>query len=268
MARRKDEDINDYESRVKEMEKQRKLELREAKAEGRKYVPGMSFAQMNAQDNAEKRAMQDSEAQWRYRTLGGMMSQSERRRAEMLAMGVSDRERFVADNAYRNEELETRKTEARYKKEGMIGQGATAAEHNAGATKYKADKDLEMGKYKVDRDAEIAAAKNKTDIEIAGINAGAQVDVQTEKNKGTGIAGEWAVKTEQERAKTEAAKAAAQERVYQKRYGERSATTDNAKIAAIVAQLQKNPKLRKLSEAELRRMAENRYYGKQQGGGE
>ena len=265
MARRTDETIGDYEARVKEMEKMRDLELREAKAEGRKYVPGMSFAQMNAQDNAEKRAMQDSEAQWRYRTLGGMMSQSERRRAEMLAMGVSDRERFVADNAYRNEELETRKTEARYKKEGMIGQGATAAEHNAEATKYKADKDLEMGKYKVDRDAEIAAAKNASNERIAGINADAQVDVQTEKNKGTGIAGEWAVKTEQERAKTEAAKAAAQERVYQNRYGERSGAAANAKIATMAAQLAKNPKYRKYTPEQLRELAE-RMYSQGQGG--
>lgn len=214
---------------------------------------------------------QYNDLEWKYRTLGGMMSQGERQRARELMAAYNqptDMQRFVADNAFRNNELKTREREAELRALGMKDQGATAAQFNSEAVKDKAEKDLELGKYDADRKVEIAAAQNASNEKVANINAGAQVDVQTEKNKGTGIAGEWAVKTEQERAKTEAEKAAAQERVYQKRYGERRETIDNAKIAAIVAQLQKNPKLRKHSEDELRRMAEKRYYGKQQGGGE
>ena len=214
---------------------------------------------------------QYDDLEWKYRTLGGMMSQSERQRTRELLAAYNqptDMQRFVADNAFRNNELKTREREAELRAQGMKDQGATAAQFNSGAVKDKAEKDLELGKYDADRKVEIAAAQNASNEKVANINAGAQVDVQTEKNKGTGIAGEWAVKTEQERAKTEAAKAAAQERVYQNRSGERSAAADNAKIAAIVAQLKKDPKFRKASEAELRRMAEARYYGKQQGGGE
>ena len=265
MARSKDETIYDYEARVEEMEKMRDLELREARAQGRKYAPGMSFAQMNAQDNAEKRSKLDSEAQWRYRTLGGMMSQGERRRAEMLAMGVSDRERFIADNAFRDSELKTRETEARYKAEGMRDQGAKAAEHNKDATIRKAEIDAATTEKQFASQKEIAAAQNASNEKVAGINANAQVNVQTEKNKGTGIAGDWAVKTEQERAKTEAAKAAAQERVYQNRYGERSATTDNAKIANIATQLSKNKKYRKYTPEQLRELAERMYRQGQSG---
>lgn len=214
---------------------------------------------------------QYNDLEWKYRTLGGMMSPGERQRTRELMAAYNqptDMQRFVADNAFRNNELKTRVREAELKALGMKDQGATAAQFNSEAVKDKAEKDLEMGKYDADRKVEIAAAQNASNEKVANINAGAQVDVQTEKNKGTGIAGEWAVKTEQERAKTEAKKAAAQERVYKNRYGERRETIDKAKMAAIVAQLQKNPKLRKLSEDELRRMAENRYYGKQQGGGE
>ena len=266
------DDVYDGEKEVEYAERQRAAELKMARLGH--YAPGMSFAESNALDNAVKRenlpAERYSDLEWKYRVLGGAMSPGERQRTQELMAAYNrptERQRFVADNEYRNKELQTRETEARYKKEGMIGQGATAAEHNAKAVKHKADRDMELGKYKADRDAEIAG-QNASNERVAGINADAQVDVQAEKNKGTATAGEWAVRTEQQRAKTEAAKAAAQERVYQNRYGERSATTDNAKIAAIVAQLQKNPKFRKLSEAELRRMAENRYYGREQGGGE
>ena len=211
---------------------------------------------------------QYNDLEWKYRTLGGMMSPGERQRTRELMAAYNqptEMQRFVADNAYRNSELETREREAELKALGMKEQGSSAAKANAAAVLHKSDNDLELGKYDVDRKVEIAAAQNKSNEKVADINAGAQVDVQTEKNKGTGIAGEWAVKTEQERAKTEAAKAAAQERVYQNRYGERSATTDNAKIANIATQLSKNKKYRKYSPEQLRDLAERMYRQGQSG---
>ena len=211
---------------------------------------------------------QYDDLEWKYRKLGGMMSQGERQRTRELMAAYNrptDMQRFVADNAYRNSELKTREREAEFKALGMKVQGADAAENNATATAYKADKDAEAEKYKADRQKEIEAARNASNESVANINAEAQVNVQAEKNKGTGIAGEWAVKTEQERAKTEAAKAAAQERVYQNRYGERSATTDNAKIANIATQLSRNKKYRKYTPEQLRELAERMYRQGQSG---
>ena len=211
---------------------------------------------------------QYNDLEWKYRVLGGAMSPGERQRTQELMAAYNrptDMQRFVADNAYRNNELKTREREAEFKALGMKDQGATAAQFNSEAVKDKAEKDLELGKYDADRKVEIAAAQNASNEKVANINAGAQVDVQTEKNKGTGIAGEWAVKTEQERAKTEAAKAAAQERVYQNRYGERSGAAANAKIATMAAQLAKNPKYRKYTPEQLRELAE-RMYSQGQGG--
>ena len=269
MARSKDETIYDYEARVEEMEKMRELELREAKAQGRKYRPGMSMYEMNKQDIEEQRAdLERRKGTWEqsiYRNFVGAMNPTQRKAAYERAYGVSDRDRFVADNTFRESELKTREREAELKARGMEYQGARAAEFNAEAVKHKADKDLEMGKYNVDRQKEIEAARNATNENIADINAEAQVDVQKEKNKGTGIAGEWSVKTEQERAKTEAAKAAAQERVYQNRYGERRATTDNEKIANIATQLSKNKKYRKYTPEQLRDLAERMYRQRQSG---
>lgn len=211
---------------------------------------------------------QYDDLEWKYRTLGGMMSRGERERTRELMAAYNqptEMQRFVADNAFRNNELKTREREAELKAQGMKDQGATAAQFNSEAVKDKAEKDLELGKYDADRKVEIAAAQNASNEKVANINAAAQVDVQTEKNKGTGIAGEWAVKTEQERAKTEAAKAAAQERVYQNRYGERSGAAANAKIATMAAQLAKNPKYRKYTPEQLRELAE-RMYSQGQGG--
>lgn len=211
---------------------------------------------------------QYNDLEWKYRTLGGMMSQGERQRTRELMAAYNqptDMQRFVADNAYRKSELETREREAEYKALGLKLQGAAAAEHNATATAYKANKDAEVAKYNADRQKEIEAARNASNETVAGINADAQFDVQTEKNEGTRIAGEWAVKTEQERAKTEAAKAAAQERVYQNRYGERSGAAANAKIATMAAQLAKNPKYRKYTPEQLRELAERMYSQRQSG---
>ena len=195
MARRKDETIDDYEERVEEMEKMRNLELREAQAEGRHYRPGMSFAEMNAQDNAERRANLDSEDRWRYRTLGGMMSPTERARQQELMFGVSDRERFVADNTYRNSELKTREREAKLKAQGMKDQGSEAARYNAEAVKRKAEIEAATGRYRTDADKEIAkinatAAEQRAQEEqrgrerIATITANGRIQQETTRAQG------------------------------------------------------------------------------------
>ncbi len=217
-------------------------------------------------------ATRDDELMWKYRTLGGMMSPTERRRTqELIAMRNSPTEmqRFQADNMFRNSELETRRYEAEQRKEGMVGQGSTAAAHNAEAVKYKSDKDLEMGKYKVDRDKEIAEAQNATTIKVAGINADAKVDAQTEANKGIGIQGDWNVRLEQERAKTEAAKAAAQEQVWKNRQESKGTNTKerNRRIQQMVTNMQRMRKYKGKSIEELYETA-RRMIEEEQGNGE
>lgn len=253
MARRilSNEELNEREDEVSRMERQRQLELREAKAEGKRYAPGMDFAQMNAQDNAEKRAELDSDAQWKYRTLGGMMSPGERARAREAAVGVTDRQRFDADNKYRNRELDTRVREAELKAAGMRGQGAEAAGLTAEATKQKSANELELGKYTIDRQKEIAAAQNQTNIKISQDRADADVEISENKNKGIGIQGEWNVKQEQERTRGQEAAAAAQARIIGLKQSE--------KIAQITAGLQKTKQYRKMKPEDLRAMAEKMY---------
>ena len=272
MARRKDETIDDYEERVEEMEKMRNLELREAQAQGRKYRPGMSFAEMNAQDNAERRANLDSEDRWRYRKLGGMMSPTERARQRELMFGVSDRERFVADNTYRNSELKTREREAKWKAQGMKDQGSEAARYNAEASKYGADKTSETEKYRIDRQKEIEAARDQTNIKIAEEKNDAEIGKVTEQNKGLGTQGEWAVKLEQKRAKTEAAKAAAQEQVWKNRQEQRNDLQQskemNRRIDRMVSEMQKQRRYRGKSIEELVELAKERIAAIQNGNGE
>ena len=192
-----EEELREREKMADRAERQREAELQMARAGH--YAPGMSMRDINALENEVKRekliATKGNEDQWRYRTLGRMMSQSERRSAEMMAMGVSDKERFVADNAFRNRELRTREREARYKAQGMKDQGATAAEQNAGAVKYKADKDVIIGQNRAEADKEIAkenmrAAEQRALMEqqgrekVATITANGRTQQETIKASG------------------------------------------------------------------------------------
>ena len=158
--------------------------------------------------------------EWKYRTLGGMMSQGERQRTRELMAAYNqptEMQRFVAENALKNREQDTRIREAELKAQGMENQGAKAAEYNKDAAEYSADRTSETEKYRIDRQKEIEAARDQTNIKIAEGKNDAEIDKVTEQNKGLGTQGEWAVKLEQERAKTEAAKAAAQEQVWKNR---------------------------------------------------
>lgn len=217
----------------------------------------------------------DDELMWKYRTLGGMMSPTERRRTqEIIAMRSSPTElqRFQADNMFRNKELDTRRYEAEKRKEGMIGQGSTAAAYNAKAATRKAELEAATATSNINAQKEIEAGKRKTELEVAGINADAKVDAQAEANKGIGIQGDWNVRLEQERAKTEAAKAAAQEQVWKNRQEQRNdfqqSKEMNRRIDKMVSEMQEQGRYRGKSIAELVELAKKRIADSQNGNGE
>ena len=273
MARYRNETIDDYDNRVEEMERQRALELREAQAQGRRYRPGMSFYDMNRQDIAEQREKYNRETGgWERRKWEMSLNPMERKEAIRQRMeGVTDAQRFQADNAFRNAELRTRETEAKYKAQGMEYQGARAAEFNAEAMKHQADKTLEGSKYQADIQKEIEAARNAANIEMNQYRSDAEVDKAAEANKGIGIQGKWNIRLEQERAKTEAAKAAAQEQVWKNRQEQRNdfqqSKEMNRRIDRMVSEMQKQGRYRGKSIAELVELAKERI-ARQNGNGE
>ena len=273
MARRENESILDYKGRVEEMEKMRNLELREVRAQGGRYRPGMSFYDMNRQDIAEQREKYNRETGgWERRKWEMSLSPKDRQEAIRQRLeGVTEGQRFQADNAFRNAELRTRETEAGYKAQGMEYQGARAAEFNAEAVKRKAELDAATATSNINAQKEIEAGKRKTELEVAGINADAKVDAQTEANKGLGIQGNWNVRLEQERAKTEAAKAAAQEQVWKSRQESKAGAADNRemnrRIDSMVKTMQQQPRYRGKSIEELVELAKQRI-AKQNGNGE
>ena len=190
MARRIDETINDYEKRVNETEKTRELELREARAQGRRYAPGMSFYEMNRQDNAEKRAdLERRRGTWEERVNEMDLSPMQRRQLTF------ERLKRAPEAELRRAELGKSARVAEFKALGMKNQGATAAEFNAGAVKYKADKDVIIGQNRAEADKEIAkenmrAAEQRALMEqqgrekVATITANGRTQQETIKASG------------------------------------------------------------------------------------
>ena len=218
---------------------------------------------------------QYDDLEWKYRTLGGMMSQGERRRTRELMAAYNaptEMQRFVAENALENREQDTRIREAELKAQGMREQGSQAAYYNAEASRYGADKTSETEKYRIDRQKEIEAARDQTNIKIAEGKNDAEIGKVTEQNKGLGTQGEWAVKLEQERAKTEAAKTAAQEQVWKNRQEQRNDLQQskemNRRIDRMVSEMQKQRRYRGKSIEELVELAKERIAAIQNGNGE
>lgn len=264
MARREDETIGDYESRINEMEKMRELEMRELKAQGKKYRPGMSFYEMNKQDIEEQRREFEREhgtlAQRRYKAFAQSMNPTQRKIAYEEAYGVQERERFEAAREDQKRERQKELRLAEINAAGLRGQGAEAAQYNMQGSNYRADKEFERSKYQSDRQMEIEAAKNETQKEIADINAETESEKTKAGLKGIDKKGEWDIKIERARGETEATKAAAQEAVWKSRYGDAKGENSKQKFVAMyITKAQKSRKGKNKSVEELTREAEAAY---------
>lgn len=130
---------------------------------------------MKAREDAERRAaVQEASMREKQASMAkspGSYSPWEKKAVDEYMQRREDARRFDATDVTRNREIDARTKVAEYDWMGKRDAGSAAAQINAEATKYGADKAFEGIKTKAESDAEIARNKAEAEKWIAGRNA-------------------------------------------------------------------------------------------------